>query len=108
MRFTEKGELQSASPSSRDQFLKDWNWQTTEDTCVDIYAPQSEFKWPKDLKCKKGDLPEHWGEEAKKYIRTCTRDYPFQMRFFLGEPMWLRFCDVWAHTGDIRKAMRAI
>lgn len=108
MLFTEKGELQSASRSFRESFLRDWRWAKDEDLCVDVYAPSSDFSWPKDAKCLRGDLPEAWSDEAKKYIRTCTRRFPFQMRYYFGEPMWLRFCDVWAATGDFARAMRAI
>lgn len=107
MRFTDRGELQSASPSFRDQFLKDWHWLPTEDTCIDIYVQESDFTWPKELKSKH-ELPDYWAEEAKTYIRTITQVYPFQMRHYLGEPMWSRFCDVFAATGDLQKAMRAI
>ena len=108
MLFTERGELQSASRSFRETFLRDWKWSIVDDTCVDVYAPGTPYEWPKDLKCRKGALPEYYAEQAVRYIRTIAVRYPFQMRHFLGEPMWLRFCDVWADTGDIQKAMRAI
>lgn len=109
MVFTERGELQSASRSFRESFLRDWKWSLVEDTCVDIYTPDvAKYEWPKDLKCAQGDLPEYYHEQAVRYIRTATRRYPFQMRYYFGEPMWARFCDVWASTGDLKKAMRAI
>lgn len=108
MLFTEKGDLLSASRSYRELFLRDWRWSKEQDLCTDVYAPSSDYEWPKEAKCRKGDLPEHYQEEAKKYIRTITSRYPFQMRHYLGEPMWARFCDMWANTGDLVKAMRAI
>ncbi len=77
--------------------------------CIDIYTPgTSDYTWPKDLRAKFGELTEHNSDEAKRYIRTVTEIYPFQMRFYLGEPMWARFCDAWAESGDITRAMRAV
>lgn len=109
MVFTEKGELQHASRSSREKFLKDWGWTPFEDFCTEVYVPSDNpYVWPKDLKPQAGELPEYYAEQAIAYIRTITRQYPFQMRQFLGEPLWLRFCHRWAATGDYRKSMRAI
>lgn len=110
MVFTEKGELQSASRSSREQFLRDWQWQPAEDLCIDVYTPGSsgKYEWPKDIKPKKGELPKSLADDARAYISVICRVYPFQMRHFLGESMWMRYCDVWADTGDHVKAMRSI
>lgn len=62
---------------------------------------------PKGLKAKR-KLPPNMAEQAMAYIRVCVKKYPFQLRYTMGLPMWLRFCDVWNDTGDFRKAMRAI
>ena len=86
------------------------NWLPTEDLCIDIYTPGSEgqYEWPKELKPKRGELPEYYAEQARRYIAVVTETYPFQMRWFLGEPMWMRFCDMWADKGDFTRSMRAI
>lgn len=98
-------------------FLITRNWTTLQDTWQGdnrwdaedaaeayVYPPAKGFinkdKWR--------DLPESYAEEARAYIyMVCTR-YPLQLRAVLGLPMWLRFCDVWADTGKLHLAMRAI
>lgn len=110
MHFTEKGELQPASRSSRERFLRDWHWVPTEDLCIDVWAPDENptpYPWPKEIKPGR-ELPDHYAEEAVRYIKVITLAYPFQMRQYLGEPMWMRFCEMWAATADVERAMRAI
>jgi len=79
----------------------------TEDLCTDVYTPSATpYTWPKEV--PKRELHEVYAEMAVNYIRAITARYPFQMRHYLGEPMWLRFCDEWSVSGDFGKAMRAI
>lgn len=107
MHFTAKGELRFASRSSRETFLRDWRWDPTEDLCVDTWAPEAmPYQWPKEIPAR--PLSDTYAELAVMYIRECTKQYPFQMRHYLGEPMWMRFCQSWSNTGDFKKAMRAI
>lgn len=109
MVFTEKGELLSASRSSRQSFLQDWRWTPDEDLCHDVYspdAPMEVYSWPREVPARA--ISDTYVELAVEYIRACTVQYPFQMRAFLGEPMWMRFCEAWSATGDFLKAMRAI
>lgn len=107
MLFTEKGELRSESRSSREQFLRDWNWSTAEDLCHDLWRPDEHpYTWPKEVPARA--ISDTYIELATMYIRACTVKYPFQMRQYLGEPMWMRFCESWSSTGSFAKAMRAI
>lgn len=76
--------------------------------CTDVYVPGLDFAWPKEYKPLHGEVPKEVAEEAKRYIRQATTVYPFQMRHYFGDTMWMRFCETWTLTGDARRAMRAI
>lgn len=87
--------------------MRDWSWDPREDLCVDVWAPEpTPYTWPKEISQRA--LSDTYAELAVMYIRACTAQYPFQIRQYLGEPMWMRFCDMWSATGDFARAMRAI
>ena len=80
-----------------------WTGEKWDDALV--YPPSSLVKRPG---YNYRDLPEHYAEEARRYIAVICERYPLQMRVLLGLPMWLRFCEAWNETGDRRKSMRVI
>lgn len=53
-------------------------------------------------------LPEGAAQEALKYIRAISAQYPFQLRYHLALPYWYRFSEAWCESGDEGKALRAI
>lgn len=82
----------------------DNRWHAEEPAEAYVYPPPKEFLDKKQWR----DLPESCAEEARAYIAVYCSRYPLQLRAVLGFPMWLRFCDVWADTGRMHTAMRAI
>lgn len=94
--------------TDRQALLARCHWSPTEDLCLDVYQPTSRYELPKGLKLKHGPMPAYWVDQLHLYIAACTRDFPFQLRHYLGLPMWERAMDVWADTGDLKKSFRAV
>lgn len=99
-----------------EKIIREWSsgedvWQG--DTTWTGEQPNETFAYPSPLLEKRPGtsfrpLPEHYADEAKRYIAVISRRYPLQLRVLFGLPMWLRFCHTWNETGDRKKAMRAI
>lgn len=53
-------------------------------------------------------LPQRTAQKAIDYIATITKQYPFQIRFAMAQPLWERFAQEWCDTGDEKKALRVI
>ena len=90
--------------SGHDAWQGDTSWTGENFDDVFVYPPAFLLK-------RRGvyrELPDQYAEDAKRYISTICERYPLQVRVLLGLPMWLRFCEEWNDSGDLKKAMRAI
>lgn len=89
--------MNGLSRQDRNELLKKWHWSPEEDLCHDVWAPSDTPRpWPSEVPKPKVELPDWCAQRAHLYIAAITKVYPTQMRAYLGDPMYARFCACWS------------
>jgi hypothetical protein len=91
--------------SGQDVWQGDESWMGEKWDDALVYPPAALTKKPgRNYR----ELPEHFADEARRYIQHLCSRYPLQLQIMLALPMWLRFCEAWNELGDRKIAMRVI
>jgi hypothetical protein len=81
-----------------------------QDTCQDKPSDKKKYTLSgSPFKYEHGrPLPPETADKAIAYIKVLTKDYPFQLRYYMALPYWNRFQENWCDYGDEERALRAI
>ncbi len=109
MHSTEKVDHRPESPLSDSQVNQIVSkWDDDLDSPVPAeYMAKKEWNWNWPLWIRPVQrLTVSQAVAAQTYINAITRrDYPYQVREYMGRHLWLEFCEYYAINPDFRKAL---
>lgn len=76
-------------------------------------TPEISLKWMKAENTAfdydhRRPLPIETAQKAINYIEQLVKCFPFQIRYAMAQPLWIRFVEEWCESGDEKKALDAI